>query len=461
MEPPADVPLQSEKREPQLIMLSARDADELRDIANRMSRYLQQNPLTQLGDIAYTLQQRSQKGQIRWAKVAATTSQLQIALDELSKTKQLAPASNEQLPRVAFVFTNDEEWDSDFASDLLARSNNYRQICESAEQLAAAHGTFNDAEIALFANQFATAEMLRQLGIAPDVICGYGTGDYAAACISGAITFSDAVDLLRHRTTLLKSLNLRTIHVRVAAKSDSLERALAAHVSRYSIAAVIAAEELIISVQQDHLDEIRAALADARIDYRVTTISKPHHSQFVVPATETMNRFHEAMPAEPAWITCCHTPDGAWAGWGNHWQSPIRLDHGLAMLRQKSPNLIIQIGPNSRLEERLHSELPESQCYRVLETGGQNWEKILQILGKLYECGLNPTWEPRRSNSERKLDLPTRSFRRQSFWVTPNPPHINSSMPLVRAPSMRLRHPLLDECLGEGVASENGQAAAR
>jgi acyl transferase domain-containing protein len=131
------------------------------------------------------------------------------------------------------------------------------------------------------------------------------------------------------------------------------------------------------------------------------------------------------------------------------------------MLRQKSPNLIIQIGPNSRLEERLHSELPESQCYRVLETGGQNWEKILQILGKLYECGLNPTWEPRRSNSERKLDLPTRSFRRQSFWVTPNPPHINSSMPLVRAPSMRLRHPLLDECLGEGVASENGQAAAR
>jgi acyl transferase domain-containing protein len=195
-------------------MLSARDADELRDIANRMSRYLQQNPLTQLGDIAYTLQQRSQKGQIRWAKVAATTSQLQIALDELSKTKQLAPASNEQLPRVAFVFTNDEEWDSDFASDLLARSNNYRQICESAEQLAAAHGTFNDAEIALFANQFATAEMLRQLGIAPDVICGYGTGDYAAACISGAITFSDAVDLLRHRTTLLKSLNLRTIHGR-------------------------------------------------------------------------------------------------------------------------------------------------------------------------------------------------------------------------------------------------------
>ncbi|MBK5304146.1 MULTISPECIES: beta-ketoacyl synthase N-terminal-like domain-containing protein [Gammaproteobacteria] len=70
---------------PQLILLSAHDADRLKEQAARLSRAICQRPDLCLADIAYTLQVGRTAMACRWARVADSIASLQLQLDELAR----------------------------------------------------------------------------------------------------------------------------------------------------------------------------------------------------------------------------------------------------------------------------------------------------------------------------------------------------------------------------------------
>ena len=58
------------------------------------------------------------------------------------------------------------------------------------------------AEPALFAIEYALAEMWRDWGIEPSAVLGHGLGEYVAACVAGVFSLEDGLRLVSARARL-------------------------------------------------------------------------------------------------------------------------------------------------------------------------------------------------------------------------------------------------------------------
>ena len=58
------------------------------------------------------------------------------------------------------------------------------------------------AQLATFAVQYAAAQLLMSRKIHPSAVIGHGLGEFAAACVAGIITITEAVQLILARSTL-------------------------------------------------------------------------------------------------------------------------------------------------------------------------------------------------------------------------------------------------------------------
>src|SRR5690349_15594934 len=51
----------------------------------------------------------------------------------------------------------------------------------------------------ILAVSVAAAEVLREQGVRPDFVAGHGLGEYSALVVAGAISFADAIRIVRKR----------------------------------------------------------------------------------------------------------------------------------------------------------------------------------------------------------------------------------------------------------------------
>ena len=65
------------------------------------------------------------------------------------------------------------------------------------------------SDLCSFALQAGLAQLWRSWGIEPDIVLGFGVGQYSAACTAGVISFEDALTLVAERVQIVRAIKVQ------------------------------------------------------------------------------------------------------------------------------------------------------------------------------------------------------------------------------------------------------------
>src|SRR5436305_1930568 len=305
-----------------------------------------------------------------------------------------------------------------------------------AEAGAAAAGRLEQtalAQPALFAVEYALAELLREWGIRPAAMLGHSIGEYVAACLAGVFSLEDALALVAARGRLMQELPAGAMLV-VPRPEAETRRLLTGGLS---LAAVNGPSLAVVSGPAGEVDALARGLAEQGIEARRLHTSHAFHSAMMDPILEAFARevakVRLAAPRVPyvanltgTWIEAAQSTDPAW--WVRQLRETVRFAGGAAELLQDRSRVLLEVGPGRTLASLVRAAAPERAVVTTMrhpqdgDSGGGSGEPLANALGRLWLAGARVDWEGVHAHERRRrVPLPTYPFERQRFWLEPAP----------------------------------------
>ena len=450
---------------PHLLTLSARTPGALRELADRYVRHLRQHPDTPFADVCYTAAVGRRAFEHRLAVVAATAGE---AADALAAGP--APtAGHRAAGRVAFVFSGQGSQYPGMGRELYATQPVFRQALDRCAALLAdrlprplpevlwpddeADRALVDAteyaQPALFAVEYALAELWESWGLRPDVVIGHSLGEYVAACRAGVFSLADALTLVAERGRLMGALPGGGRMVAVAAGEDEVAALLADHRDEVAVAAVNGARATVVSGAGEAVARVVAELAARGVRHRELTVSHAFHSPLMRPMVEQFARVAASVSYAPPRIPVVSNVTGRVAGeelarpayWVDHVLRPVRFADGVAAMAELGADVFVEVSPRPTLLPYAREALGEDTPATVVPTlrPDRAERTLLAAVGALWQAHV-PV-EPRRLYATaagwyRRVALPTYPWQRQRHWIdAPTPPAAGAPEAALAAPA--------------------------
>ena len=301
---------------------------------------------------------------------------------------------------------------------------------------------------ALFAVEYALAQLWRSWGIEPAAVLGHSAGEYVAACVAGAFTLEDGLRLIAERGRLMQALPAGGSMAAIFAPVAEVAAAVAPMAATLSIAAINAADSVVVSGAAASVDALLADFERRNVKGHRLFVSLAAHSPLVEPALDAMEacarRVAMRKPSIPvAWNLTGGTtlssggPDATY--WRRHLREPVRFADGIQQLHRDGYTTFLEVGPHPTLIALAQRSLPESTvCLTSLRRGKDDWHELMTSVARLYVSGAPVQWAGVNGGLGAKpVTLPTYPFERRSYWITPSTT-TNRVRPVVRG-----QHPLL------------------
>ncbi|QYC44242.1 Phthiocerol synthesis polyketide synthase type I PpsE [Nonomuraea coxensis DSM 45129] len=455
---------------PMVVPLSAHTAPALTELTARLSGHLMEHPDLDVRDVAHTLRHGRHQRRYRTAAVAGT------AADLARPTSFRPPVLARGRVSVGFLFTGQGNQHPGMAAGLYDRFPVFRAamdecaaqfaevadlrglLCRAPADPAAAQAELDTmalAQPAVFAIEYATAELLLSLGLRPKALLGHSLGEYAAACVAGVMSLRDASALVAARGRLLERVRGGAM-LAVFAAADTVAPLLP---ESLSLAAVNAPRSVVVAGPAAAMPEL-VELLDARgITHRAVPVPIAAHSSMLDGLLGEFRSHAERLtyrrPVIPivSGLTGGPVEDGLDAAyWTSHLRGTVRFaDAAEHALGWRDP-LLIEVGPGSTLTTLVQETAAGRPAVALAALPGRKDETgplttFLETVAAAWCAGAPVNWaaldDDRRA---RRVPLPGYPFQRSRHWLDPVPPRPSAPAPAGEAVA------------GEAVA---GEAAAR
>ncbi|MEB3358054.1 MAG: beta-ketoacyl synthase N-terminal-like domain-containing protein [Synechococcales bacterium] len=492
--PTPELPVPSLERPYHLLTLSAKTESALRQLLECYGRLAAASP-ADLSDICFSANTGRAHFSQRLAIVASSKVDLAEHLTALSNEAKIFGLTSVQpdpldQPKVAFLFTGQGSQYVDMGRQLYETQPTFRAALEQCDAILQPYlersllsllypdqrlnaPVSNEAPLihqtvytqpALFALEYALAQLWRSWGIEPDVVMGHSVGEYVAACIAGVFSLEDGLKLIAHRGRLMQSLPANGAMAVVMAGAEQLSALLesfnATINSTVAIAAINGPQNVVLSGEAEPLDQLLQHLTETGIKTTRLEVSHAFHSPLVEPILEPFRRIAEtvdfAVPRIPIISNltgrlateAIATPDY----WVRHVRHPVQFSQGMVSLHQQQCAILIEVGPKPVLLGMGHHCLPQKVSDAMLwlpslRTGREDWSVLLASLASLYRAGIAIDWRGfDRDYQRQRVPLPTYPFQRQRYWVQPHH-SLTSTAALALQGTQSETHPLLGQRL--------------
>ena len=284
---------------------------------------------------------------------------------------------------------------------------------------------------ALFALEYALAELWRSWGVEAAAVMGHSLGEYVAACVAGLFSLEDAAKLVAGRARLMQSLPAGGAMAAVAADADAVRSVIASSGLALSIAAVNAPDSTVISGAAAAVSAAIERLAAAGVETQRLTVSHAFHSALMDPILDAFEAIARTVSYQRPRIGIVSNLTGreidpAEIGrpeyWRRHLRETVQCASGLRALHDLGVRTFLEIGPTPTLASLGRRTIADDRIAWLpsLRKGRGDWDTILEAVAALYARGVAIDWKGfDREYRRRRAEWPTYAFDRRRYWFEP------------------------------------------
>jgi malonyl CoA-acyl carrier protein transacylase/SAM-dependent methyltransferase len=284
------------------------------------------------------------------------------------------------------------------------------------------------AQPALFALEWALAELWASWGVEPAAMLGHSVGEYVAACRAGVFSLEEGLRLIAAQGRLIQALPVGGAMAAIRADEARVRRAMAAERGELDLAALNAPDQVVISGRSGAVEAVLARLAAQGIGGARLAVPHALHSALIEPMLAEFARVaasvRYAEPTVPLVSSLTGQPFGAGdlpgAGyWARQAREPVRFARGIETLFSQGHRLFLELGPAPTLCSLGAQCVPHGAAAWLpsLRPGRPDWESLLASLGTLYRRGTRVSWKGFDRDYPRRIQsLPGYAFERKRFW---------------------------------------------
>lgn len=441
-----------------VVPISAQSDAALRELAGRYARFLEQTPHVALCDFATTLKAGRARLNHRAALVARSVEELAGHLREFSEHRVSAAISHGALrpgeqPRIAFLFTGQGAQYPGMGRRLYETEPVFRQVLDRAATILAPLlprplievlyprddvespiGQTVYTQPALFALEYALAELWRSWGVVPAIVAGHSVGEYTAACVAGVFSFEDGLQLVAARAQFMQALPPGGAMAAIFAREEVVAGRIAPMGDRVAIAAVNGPEETVISGDAEAVAALVAQFAAEGANGKPLDVSHAFHSPLLEPMLDPFERRARSItfgvPRIPLVSNLMgrtfrsdEKPDSRY--WRQHARHAVRFADCVKALHGAGATTLLEVGPHPTLLALAARAAPAAKwsICASLRRGRDDRAEILKALGSLFVSGAPVRWDAAVDvRSARRLSVPTYPFQRERHWIPRNQP---------------------------------------
>ena len=437
----------------QLLPMSARSESALSRRSSDLAEWMTARPDLSLADAAFTLQVGRRAFSYRRFVLAGDRSEARSALASASQdaVKPIAqdppplvfmfPGQGSQHPQMARALYDSEpvfrRWVDACASflapvlkrdlrGLLYPSSNADDRLAQAELQQTSL-----AQPALFAVEYALAQLWRSWGVQPSALIGHSLGEYVAACLSGVLELEDALTLVAERGRLMQAAPpgaMLSVSLSPAAIRPHLVQGL-------EIAAINAPDRCVVSGPPHAIETLKARLEEEGGGVRRLHVSHAFHSgsldPVLAPFAAAAGRLELGKPDLPYvsnlsgdWIQSSEATDPEY--YARHLRGAVRFSAGIERILSDLPGaILLEVGPGRSLTQMAARSPQQATCRLTsLPSPSANADAcrvLLTALGALWQRGVEVDWAAFAEDGRRRIALPRYPFERKRYWIEPQP----------------------------------------
>lgn len=433
-----------------LLPISARSATGVSAAAERLAVHLSNHPDASLADVAHTLDVGRRVFDYRTMIHGASIDEV------VQRLSAVAPPNvhlADEQTNVVFMFAGGGAQYRYMGADLYERYAPYRDSIDACiAHMSTKHGVDlrpllvreadrSSADLlplqapmvalpALFATEYALAQLLMSFGIRPAAMTGHSMGEYVAACLAGVFSLADALSLVYTRGRLFETLEAGSM-LSVLTDIDTLERLLP---DGLDVAARNADNLNVVAGPVHAIEKFETVLNNAEIDCQRVKIDVAAHSRMVEPILAEFSKFVSGIrfgsPQIPFvsnvtgdWITASEATDPQY--WVKHIRNTVRFSDGIATIFAKGNSTLLEVGPGKTLATLANMNYAHDA--NVAVTMMRHPKDVVDDDTALHDA-LCSVWSAgvafdlrqfNAADSPQRVPLPTYPFEKVRHWISP------------------------------------------